>query len=267
MTTDWRSRLHEIIFEADTPAGRGFDIALIATIVLSVAAVLLESVPSINARYGRELYIVEWVFTILFAIEYLLRLLVVRQPLRYATSFFGVVDLLAIVPSFLSLVFPGTQSLLVIRAFRILRIFRIFKLSQHLSEAQTLFRALRGARPKITVFLGVILATVLTIGAIMYLVEGPSNGFTSIPESIYWAIVTMTTVGYGDISPHTPLGKMFASILMIAGYGIIAVPTGILTTELVRAGLAPVSTQACPNCSRQGHDVDAKYCKFCGAGI
>jgi voltage-gated potassium channel len=256
-----------VIFEADTRAGRAFDVALIWCILLSVAAVVLESVPAIRAKYGNALYVSEWIFTLLFTIEYFLRLVAVRKPIRYATSFFGVVDLFAIIPTFLSLLIPGAQSLLVIRAFRLLRVFRIFKLSVHLSEAQVLVQAIRASRPKITVFLGVVLATVLTAGALMYVAEGEQNGFTSIPKAIYWAIVTMTTVGYGDLTPKTPQGQALASLLMIGGYGIIAVPTGILTTEFVRASNKQISNQACPNCSRQGHEFDARFCKYCGFKI
>lgn len=267
MRPDWRHRLHEIMFEDDTWLGRAFDVALTWCIVISVIAVILESVSEVRDVYGRWLFAVEWFFTLLFTVEYLVRLMAVRRPLGYATSFFGIVDLVAILPTYLSLLIPGTQALLVVRAFRLLRVFRIFKLRSYLSEARLLFRAIRGGLPKVTVFLGAVLAIVLTVGTLMYLVEGEANGFTSIPRSIYWAIVTLTTVGYGELYPKTALGQAIASALMIVGYGIIAVPTGIITTELVREYRNPVSAQACPACSRQGHDYDAKFCKYCGSGL
>jgi len=263
----WRGRLHEVIYEAETPAGRAFDVALIWLILLSVVAVLLESVRSVRTEHGALLYTIEWVFTILFTVEYVLRLVGVRRPLAYATSFFGVVDLLAILPTFLSLLVPGSQYLLVIRVLRLLRVFRVFKLAEHLSEADVLYRALRASRRKISVFLLTVLTLVVIIGALLYVVEGEENGFTSIPISIYWAVVTLTTVGYGDISPQTPLGRTLAAAVMIIGYGIIAVPTGIVTVELAQAARKGVTTQACPSCSAQGHDADAAFCKYCGSGL
>lgn len=262
-----RQQLHEIIFEADTPAGRAFDVALLWCIVLSVVAVLLESVPAIRADYGRPLRFVEWLFTILFTIEYGLRLTCVGRPMRYAVSFFGIVDLLAIVPTYLSLLIPGSQSLVVIRALRLLRVFRVLKLARFLSEARVLSEALKASRHKITVFLGTVMTLVLIIGTVMYLVEGEEHGFDSIPLSIYWAIVTLTTVGYGDIAPDTVLGKMLASVVMILGYAIIAVPTGIVTVALSRSTERKISTQACPQCSAEGHDIDARHCKYCGARL
>lgn len=268
MQPNWRARLHEIIFEADTPEGRAFDISLIWLIICSVILVTLDSVESINTAYGEELYIAEWIFTIVFSIEYILRMIAVKKPMKYAFSFFGVVDLLSILPTFLSLLFPGAQALQAIRIFRLLRIFRIFKLGIYLGEADLLSEALRASRHKITVFLVFILATVVTVGSLMYVIEGPKTGFTSIPVSIYWAIVTMTTVGYGDIAPRTPLGQILASAIMIAGYAIIAIPTGIVTSEIARASSHhKVSTQACPACSLQDHDVDAKFCKACGSHL
>jgi len=263
-TGNWRHSLHEIIFEADTPAGKTFDILLLVFILVSTAAVILESVPTIRQAVGPALRIVEWVITIIFTGEYILRLLTVKKPLSYARSFFGIVDLLAILPTWLSLVFTGTQSLVVIRALRLLRVFRILKLAHFLREARLLKTALMASLGKIVVFLGTICTLVVIIGALMYLIEGEANGFTSIPQSIYWAIVTMTTVGYGDIAPATVPGKMLASVVMIIGYGILAVPTGIVTAELVRPLKTTVSTQACPSCSAEGHDPDAKYCKYCG---
>lgn len=261
----WRRRLHGVIFEADTRAGKTFDVSLICAIVLSVAAVMLESMRGVRAVYGDALYVVEWAFTLLFTVEYVLRLVAVRRPLRYAFSFFGLVDLLAVVPTYLSVFFPGTQYLLVIRILRLLRVFRIFKLTEHLSEANVITGALRASRRKISVFLLAVLTLVVIIGSMMYVIEGEEHGFTDIPTSIYWAVVTMTTVGYGDLSPQTPLGKIFASAVMIAGYGILAVPTGIVTVELSQAAKKAVSTQSCPDCSAQGHDADAVHCKYCGA--
>jgi len=262
-----RAMLHEVIFEADTRAGRMFDIVLLVCISLSVLAVLLESVSGIQLRYGPFLRAVEWGFTILFTVEYGLRLATVGKPLRYARSFFGVVDLLAIIPTYLSLVIAGTQSLIVIRALRLLRVFRVLKLVHFVGEASMLRTAVRASVRKIVVFLGTVLTMILIVGALMYLIEGEAGGFTSIPQSIYWAVVTMTTVGYGDIAPHTVLGKVLASMVMILGYGIIAVPTGIVTVELAGARKPRVSTQSCPECSAEGHDADAKYCKYCASEL
>jgi len=266
-STRWRRQLHEIIFEADTPGGKAFDIALLICIALSITAVLLESVVDIRIRYGTLLRLFEWIITLLFTIEYILRLIAVERPWRYALSFFGLVDFLAIVPSYLSLIVAGTQSLIVIRALRLLRAFRVLKLAHFIGEAKMLRAAIRASARKIIVFLGTVSTLVLIIGALMYLIEGDENGFTSIPQSIYWAIVTMTTVGYGDIAPITVPGKILASLVMITGYGIIAVPTGIVTVELADARKRAVSTQACPSCGAEGHDVDAKFCKFCGASL
>lgn len=263
----WQQRLHTIIFEADTPAGRAFDVLLLVSIGLSVLVVFFESVPDIRARYGPLLLRIEWIFTILFTVEYLLRLLSVQQPLRYAVSFFGVVDLLSILPTYLSLLIPGTQYLLVIRILRLLRIFRVLKLVEYLQEANILRRAILASRRKISVFLFTVITLVVIIGALMYVVEGEQHGFTSIPISIYWAVVTLTTVGYGDLSPQTPAGRLLATLVMLIGYGIIAVPTGIVTFELSRAATLEVSTQACPSCGAEGHDSDAVYCKYCGSQL
>jgi voltage-gated potassium channel len=262
-----RSRLHESIFEADTPVGKLFDVLLIVSIILSVIMVMLDSVGSIRASYGRLLYFGEWFFTILFTIEYLLRLYSVGRPAAYATSFFGIIDLLAVLPTYLSIFFPGTQYFLIIRILRVLRIFRVLKLVQYLGEARMLSQALRASRRKITVFLFGVLTVVVIFGALMYLIEDPDSGFTSIPQSIYWTIVTLTTVGYGDISPQTVLGQTIASLIMIIGYGIIAVPTGIVTAELSQFYKKSISTQACPECSAEGHDKDAVFCKFCGSQL
>lgn len=261
----WRARLHEVIFEAETPAGRVFDLALLWCILLSVLAVIVDSVASIHLHYGKVLLVAEWLFTLLFTVEYVLRLLCVRRPAAYARSFFGVVDLLAILPTYLSLFFAGSQSLIVIRALRLLRVFRVLKLARFVGAQTVLDKALRRSASKIIVFVGVVLTLVVIIGSVMYLVEGPAHGFTSIPQSMYWAIVTMTTVGYGDIAPETVLGKILAATVMILGYGIIAVPTGIVASEMTR--VVPVSTQHCRTCGKEGHDTDASHCKYCGESL
>ena len=261
-----RQRLHEVIFEADTPAGRLFDLGLLIAILLSVLAVSLESVPWIADRYLAELRMIEWVFTGLFTIEYLARLYSVRKPLAYARSFFGIIDLLAILPGYLMLFFATSNSLATIRIMRLIRIFRVLKLTRFLGEAGVLRAALRASMPKVSVFLLTVLCTVVTVGSLMYVIEGPANGFTSIPMSMYWAIVTVTTVGYGDITPQTPAGQLLASMLMLLGYAIIAVPTGIVSAELVRRPRS-ISTQACQDCSHEGHEPDAKFCFRCGAEL
>lgn len=263
----FRHQLHEIIFEADTAPGKWFDVLLIFSIIVSVVLAMLDSVGSIQAVYGQWLYVGEWIFTILFTVEYLLRLFCVQRPLLYARSFFGIVDLLAILPTYLSVILPGGQYFIIIRVLRLLRIFRVFKLVQFLSEARLLLDALRASFRKIAVFLCTVMTLVIIFGALMYVVEGAANGFTSIPRSVYWAIVTMTTVGYGDISPQTDLGQALAAIIMIIGYGIIAVPTGIVTVELSQAVHRGVSTQACPGCGVDGHDRDARFCKYCGTSL
>ncbi len=263
----WRATVHEVIFETDTPAGKLFDVALIVTILISVVVVSLESVPDIRLRYGPELRAAEWVITILFTIEYILRLLCVERPLSYATSFFGVVDLLAILPTYISLLVPGTQALTVVRVLRLLRVFRVLKLVQYVSEARTLNSALKASWKKIFVFLFAVLMVVVIVGSLMYLIEGPEHGFDSIPRAIYWAVVTLTTVGYGDIAPGTPLGQFLAMCVMILGYGIIAVPTGIVTRELVRADQGSLSIRSCQVCSAEGHDADASHCKHCGSKL
>lgn len=262
----WRQRLYVVIFEHDTRAGKAFDVVLMWCIVLSVVAVMLESVDAMRLSYGAPLRWVEWAFTILFSVEYALRLIAVRRPWRYAVSLFGLVDLLAVAPTYASLFIPGAQSLLVIRALRLLRVFRVLKLGHHMSEAQELAEALRASRHKITVFISAVLTMVLIIGAAMYLIEGEANGFTSIPIGVYWAIVTMTTVGYGDIAPHTVLGKVLASALMITGYGVIAVPTGIVTSELAQVGRKSAG-RVCGACGAAGHDRDARHCKYCGGEL
>jgi voltage-gated potassium channel len=263
----WRHRLHEIIFESDTRAGRAFDVALLVAVLLSVLAVMLESVASIRVRFGAELRVLEWVFTLLFTLEYALRLLALRHPGTYVVSFFGVVDLLSFAPTYLSALFPGAQALVVIRAFRVIRLFRVFKLLRHVHQAQALSQALRASRPKILVFLVGMAGTVVTMGAVIYLVEGGQNGFTSIPRSVYWAVVTVTTVGYGDMVPATPLGQAIAAVAMITGYATIAVPTGIISADLLEATRKLAVGQACPGCGVQGHDADAIYCKLCATKL
>lgn len=261
-----KEKIHEIIFEADTPMGKFFDVVLLILIAASVLIVMLESVNYINVRYKQVFFVLEWIFTIIFTLEYLLRLYSVYRPRRYAASFFGVVDLLAILPAYLSLFLTSSaQSLLVIRAFRLIRIFRIFKLGHFLTEGNTLLRALRASQVKISVFLMFVTLLVIIIGSVMYLVEGgEGSAFSSIPRSIYWAIVTLTTVGYGDITPATEVGQFLSAVVMILGYAIIAVPTGIVSAEMVRDNRSEVSTQACRFCGAEGHSPDALYCRKCG---
>lgn len=260
----WRHRAYIIIFEADTPAGKWFDLILIMSIVISVIAVMLDSIDRINRIYGGQLYLIEWFFTLLFTVEYFLRLICVDKPARYARSFFGIIDLFAILPTYISLFVPGSQYLIAIRIIRILRVFRVLKLVEYSNEAQVLMQALYASRRKILVFVFAVLTLVVIFGSLMYLIEGEENGFTSIPRSVYWAIVTMTTVGYGDISPQTNLGQMLAAIIMIMGYGIIAVPTGIVTSELAFARRNLKRYIMCPECSSEDHSQDARFCKDCG---
>lgn len=261
----WRLRLYEIIFEADTPIGKAFDITLLLFILLSVIAVLLDSVPSINQKYGNLFFIAEWFFTIIFTIEYVLRILTARKVSAYVLSFYGVIDLLAILPTYLSLFLVGTQFLLVIRVLRLLRVFRVLKLARFMGASAQLMIAMRQSRHKIIIFLEVVLTLVIIMGSLMYLIEGPEHGFTSIPRSIYWAIVTLTTVGYGDIAPQTFFGQALASFVMIIGYAIIAVPTGIISVEMSRAH--QMQNKECGNCNEIIHDADAKYCKSCGVEL
>lgn len=266
--TGWRKRGHEIIFEADTRAGLAFDVALIFAIIASTLVVMLDSVASIRASHGELLRAAEWGFTILFSVEYAFRLACVGRPVRYARSFFGIVDLLSILPTYLSLFLPGARYLTVIRTLRCLRIFRVLELATYLEEIEALTGAMRASRRKILVFVFGVVALVVVLGSVMYLVEGADNGFTSIPRSVYWAIVTLTTVGYGDISPRTDLGQAIAAGIMILGYGIIAVPTGIVTAELTQVGkVKHLSRKACASCSSEGHDIDAEFCKHCGEAL
>lgn len=262
----WRHRLHDVVFEAETLGGKIFDVVLLFLIILSVIVVVLESVRSLREEYGALFLAVEWSLTILFTVEYVLRLISVRRPLLYATSFYGIIDLMAVVPTYASLLIPGAQSLLVIRMLRLLRVFRILKLTEFVTEARVITTALRASARKISVFLLAILSLVTIIGATIYLIEGEENGFTDIPTSIYWAIVTLTTVGYGDLAPKTGFGKALASLVMIMGYAIIAVPTGIVTVELSRVP-KKISTQVCPECHAQDHDADALFCKYCASRL
>ena len=250
MTDTLRQKIYVIVFEADTPAGRAFDLTLIFFILLSVVLVMLDSIPDIHDQFGVWLLAGEWLITVLFTMEYLLRLFVAHRPGRYAWSFYGVVDLLSILPTYLGIFFPGMHFLTTVRILRILRIFRILKMVQFLGEGNNLWQALKRSRHKIIVFLTTVLTVVIVVGSLMYLIEGAGSGFTSIPKSIYWAIVTMTTVGYGDIAPTTPLGQIVASLLMIVGYGIIAVPTGIVTSEMMRP-TKPATDGACPCCGKK----------------
>jgi voltage-gated potassium channel len=262
-----RTRLRIIIFEADTPSGKAFDVALLCAIVLSVFTVMLESVSSVADAYGAELRLAEWIFTLLFTAEYVLRLYCVERPWRYARSFFGIVDLLAILPTYLSLLIPGSQSLLVIRALRLLRIFRVFKLARFLREANMLVTALRTGSRKVIVFLGTVLVLIAILGSAMYIIEGEEHGFDSIPLAMYWAAATMTTVGYGDLVPRTPLGRFLSTLVMVIGYSIIAIPTGIMTSEIIAAGQKPVTTKHCPECLTEGHETNARFCKDCAAPL
>jgi voltage-gated potassium channel len=259
-----KRKLYTVIFEAETPGGRLFDILLLGIILASVVVVSLESVVEFRRKYLHIFQTLEWTFTILFTIEYFLRIYSSQRPLKYIFSFFGIIDFLAIIPTYLSLFVVGSQYLLVIRVFRLLRIARVFRLTHFINEGQVLGKALRGSVTKITVFLGVVFMMVIVVGALMYVIEGRASGYTSIPKSVYWAIVTLTTVGFGDITPVTPLGQFLASCLMITGYGIIAVPTGIVSVELANAERLSTSTRICPNCQKEGHTAQANYCDFCG---
>jgi voltage-gated potassium channel len=265
----WRRRMYDVIFEADTPAGRRFDVALVIAILLSILVVVLDSVPWLHRDHADLLNACEWGFTALFTVEYAARIACVQRPWRYATGFYGVIDLLAVLPSYFSLLMPGTELLLDIRILRLLRVFRIFKLTLYIEETTRLGEALAASRRKILVFLSVVLMAILILGTIMYVVEGPKNGYTSIPVAMYWATVTMTTVGYGDITPHTNLGKAIASFMMLLGWGILAVPTGIVTAEMtLRQGAGRQgASRSCGACGSRGHDADARFCKDCGAAM
>lgn len=258
-----KQKLYEIIFEADTPAGKIFDLVLLFVILISVVLVMLESISSVNIKYHHILIVLEWIITVIFSLEYLLRILIVKKPFQYIFSFYGIIDFLSVIPTYLSLIIVGSQSLIVIRILRLLRVFRILKLTRYTSAGRFLAKSMWASREKISIFIFFVLTIVVIMGTVMYLVEGEKNGFTSIPTSIYWAIVTLTTVGYGDISPQTPVGQFIASFVMIMGYAIIAVPTGIVTAEMIKSTVN-TNTQVCPKCLFDKHDDDAKYCKMCG---
>ncbi len=267
LTNDWREQLFVIIFQSDTPRGKVFDVALSWMILLSVLAVILESIPGIEGRYQRVLQSLEWIFTVIFTFEYFFRMLCVRDAWRYAKSPLGLIDLLAILPTYISIVIYGSQYFLVIRVLRLLRVFRIMKLGLYVGEANLLFRAIQASRFKIIVFLSTVLTLVVIIGTLMYVIEGPESGFTSIPVGMYWAIVTLTTVGFGDITPITFFGRTLAALVMIMGYGIIAVPTGIVTVELAEQSRKQNREVVCASCGAKYHDADAVYCKLCGEGL
>ncbi|MFD0748842.1 ion transporter [Mucilaginibacter calamicampi] len=267
-SADWRYRLHEIIYESNTRAGKAFDVGLLIAIFTSILVVMLDSVESLHRPCATLFNRLEWFYTFLFTIEYILRLVSIRKPWRYVFSVLGLIDLIALIPSYLSLIFPGAQALLVFRALRLLRVFRIFKLAEFLTEIDFLTTALKGSLRKISIFLLTVLTLTVILGSIMYLVEKRENGFSNIPESIYWAIVTITTVGYGDISPVTPMGKFVASVVMLIGYAIIAVPTGIITHDIAMAARKRKELpESCLNCGREGHESDALFCKHCGASL
>lgn len=262
---DRKAAIHRVIFEADTASGKFFDVALLFAILASIVTVSLETVDSVNADHHAMLRTVEWVITVLFTVEYALRLYCTEKSKEYATSFYGIVDFLAILPTYLSLVFVGAQSLLVIRALRLLRIFRVFKLGRYIAEANLLGQAVAQSRTRIVIFLFTVTVLGFISGAFMYLIEGPKNGFTSIPQSVYWSLTTITGTGYGDTVPVTPAGKMVAVFIMVLGYSLIIVPTGILSSELVR--ISEITTRSCQACSREGHDANAKHCKHCGEAL
>ncbi len=263
----WRQKMNVIIFGTDTFWGKTFDVVVLIVIILSIITVMLESVNSISINYGKELKIIEWVFTIMFSLEYIARIISSPKPYNYIFSFLGIIDFLAITPTFLNIFFKGSHAVIVIRSIRLIRIFRIFKLARYMGGARTILTALRASIPKIVVFLVAVVSLTIILGTCMYLFEGNQNeGFSDIPTSIYWAIVTLTTVGYGDIIPITLLGKIMASVIMILGYGIIAVPTGIVTGEFIQEKKLK-DQMACHNCHRSGHDTDANYCKYCGTKI
>lgn len=264
--TSWREKIHEIIYEADTPEGKLFDVILLITIIASILLVMLESVESIDFKYHDYLNIGEWIITIFFSIEYILRIISIKKPLKYIFSFYGIIDLLSTIPMYLTFILVGSHSLVALRALRLLRVFRILKLARYTGASEKLTLAMRASKAKISVFLFFIVIVCIILGTVMYMVEGQENGFTNIPKSIYWAIVTLTTVGFGDIAPQTPLGQLIASVIMILGYAVIAIPTGIVSSELTKSTLnEDVNTQSCPNCLKEKHKDNAIYCYNCGS--
>ena len=267
---NWKEKVHEVIYEADTPAGKLFDVILLLVILLSILLVMLESIESIGTKYAYILDVAEWVITILFSIEYLARIISVEKPKTYVFSFYGIIDLLSTIPKYISLFVLGTHSLVALRALRLLRVFRILKLTRFIGESANFGKALKRSRPKIAVFISFVIVLCIILGTVMYLVESnEGSGFTSIPRSVYWAIVTLTTVGYGDIAPITALGQFIASLIMILGYGIIAIPTGIVTSEMSKSEkeLIPNNTQNCANCNEDYHQDNAEFCHKCGNKI
>ena len=265
--SNWKHKLHEVIYEADTPTGKFFDVILLIAIIASIILVMLESVESIDNKYHNLLNIGEWIITILFTIEYFLRIICIHKPTKYIFSFFGIIDLLSTIPKYLSFFIVGSQSLIAFRALRLLRVFRILKLARYIGASNRLIEAMKASRAKIAVFLFFVLIVCIILGTVMYLVEGAENGFTNIPKSIYWAIVTLTTVGFGDIAPVTPLGQFIASIIMILGYAIIAIPTGIVSSEMTKNTKLDTNTQACPNCLKTNHKEGAIHCYNCGTKL
>ncbi len=264
----WKNTLHEVIFEADTRAGKLFDIVLLILILGSVATVMLESVNSIRIEHGQTLNIIEWGLTILFSIEYITRIISIKKPLKYIFSFYGLIDLLSILPTYLGLFITGASSMAAIRSIRLLRVFRILKLARYLKEAKAFKSILIAMRPKIIVFLVAVFSIVTIMGTIIYMIEDPKDGFTSIPRCVYWAVVTLTTVGYGDIAPQTVLGQVFASLIMVMGYSIIVIPTVfVVTTGMLSSRETALNTQSCPSCSKEGHDNNAEFCKYCGDSL
>jgi voltage-gated potassium channel len=278
----WRIKLHEIIYEADTPTGKLFDVVLLIAILASIILVMLESINSFDEKYHAFLDIAEWIITILFTIEYILRIVSVKLPIKYVLSFYGIIDLLSTIPKYISLFLGGTQALIALRALRLLRVFRILKLARYLGASNQLANAIKASKAKIAVFLFAVLIAAVIFGTIMYMVEGEENGFTNIPKSVYWCIVTLTTVGFGDIAPQTPLGQFIATLIMVLGYGIIAVPTGIVSAEYTKATngkeklsheeheqlkTVVLNTQCCVNCLAEKHQDNAEYCHKCGCKL
>ena len=261
--SNWKHRLHEVIYEADTSAGKLFDVVLLITIITSIVLVMLESVEKIDLKYHDALYTGEWIISILFSIEYFLRIISIKKPTKYIFSFYGIIDLLSTLPKYVSLILIDSHNLAVLRALRLLRIFRILKITRYIGASNRLLLALRSSRAKISVFLLFVLILCIILGTIMYMIEGAENGFTSIPRSVYWAIVTLTTVGYGDIAPITALGQLIASAIMILGYAIIAIPTGIIGSQMMNTNIH-TNTQSCPNCMRDSHQDEAIFCYHCG---
>lgn len=262
-----KHRVHEIIYEADTKAGKLFDVILLIAILTSVLLVMLESVESINKQHTSLLNIAEWIITVLFSIEYVLRIITINKPKKYIFSFYGIIDLLSTLPMYIAILFSGASGLLALRALRLLRVFRILKLARYIGASNNFLRALKASKAKIAVFLFFVLILCTILGTVMYMIEGAENGFTSIPRSVYWAIVTLTTVGYGDIAPHTPFGQLIASIIMILGYGIIAIPTGIVSSEMIKTEPVQTNTQSCENCATENHNDAAEFCYHCGSKI